>query len=85
MTTIDWILIVILFIAFSAGAALLRKLTKLIAWIPLVGLAISLLGGLAGVYLVSLIMAMVVAPNWPMIANSTIGSWLVLIGSLWLN
>ena len=86
MTTLDWIMLGATFLVFAIGANVFARILKLVSWIPIVKLIIRLGGGLVFVAAGILLVGSVIAPNVPMIANSTVGSWYVLISDLiWLN
>lgn len=86
MTSLDWILLVILAIMFGIGAHVLSRILKLVSWIPIVKLAIRLVGGVVSTAATVILIGSVVAPNVSAVADSTVGSWLVLISDLlWLN
>lgn len=86
MTTLDWILLGSLVIAFGVGANILSRILKLVSWIPLVKLVIRLVGGGVAVLATTVLIGSVIAPNVAPVANSTVGAWLVLVSDLlWLN
>lgn len=86
MMIIDWILVGGVGLVFAIGANVFDRALKLVSWIPVVKLIIRLVGGLVFAAAGVLLVGSVISPNVPTVANSTVGSWCVLISDLiWLN